>query len=130
MKTANVKFFSVVDANSGYWQIELDETSSKLCTSNTPWGCSHYTSLPFRIKMAGDIFVQEMNKIVYDLPGVGVVTDEILIYGSTTNKHNEYLEALFTCAREANLKLNPKTSKIYQVEVSYVGQLLTGSQGQ
>ena len=36
MKTANAKYFSMVDANSGYWQIKLDEESSKLCTFNTP----------------------------------------------------------------------------------------------
>ena len=46
-KTANAKFFSVVDANSGYWQIELDEPSSKLCIFNTP--CSpNAVTLHFR----------------------------------------------------------------------------------
>ena len=32
------KVFSVLDATSGYWQVKLDETSSKLCTFNTPYG--------------------------------------------------------------------------------------------
>ena len=79
IKTANAKYFSVVDANSGYWQIRLDEKSSKLCTFNTPWGRYRYTKLPYGIKMAGDIFVQEINKIVGDLPGIRIVTDVILI---------------------------------------------------
>ncbi|XP_077862565.1 uncharacterized protein LOC144344556 [Saccoglossus kowalevskii] len=34
----NAKLFSKLDARSGYWQIALDEQSSKLCTFNTPWG--------------------------------------------------------------------------------------------
>ena len=34
----NAKVFSVFDAQSGYWQISLDEKSYKLCTFNTPWG--------------------------------------------------------------------------------------------
>ena len=33
-----VKAFSVLDATSGYWQVKLDEVSSKLCTFNTPYG--------------------------------------------------------------------------------------------
>lgn len=34
----NAKVFSVLDANHGFWQIQLDEESSKLCTFNTPFG--------------------------------------------------------------------------------------------
>ena len=32
------KVFSVLDATSGYWQVKLDEASSKLCTFNTSFG--------------------------------------------------------------------------------------------
>ena len=33
----NAKIFSVLDANSGFWQIHLDNDSAKLCTFNTPY---------------------------------------------------------------------------------------------
>ena len=32
------KSFSSIDACSGYWQLSVDSESSKLLTSNTPWG--------------------------------------------------------------------------------------------
>ena len=32
------KVISILDANSGYWQVKLDEASSKLCTFNTSFG--------------------------------------------------------------------------------------------
>ncbi|XP_075556551.1 uncharacterized protein LOC142588602 [Dermacentor variabilis] len=32
------KFFSTLDASSGFWQIKLDEPSSRLCTMSTPYG--------------------------------------------------------------------------------------------
>ena len=32
------KVFSVLDATSGYWQVKLDEASSKLCTFNSSFG--------------------------------------------------------------------------------------------
>ena len=32
------KYFTVLDASSGYWQIELEEESSKLCTFKHPMG--------------------------------------------------------------------------------------------
>ena len=50
MPNANV--FTVLDAVSGFWQVELDEESSKLCTFNTPFGRYRFTRLPFGIKSA------------------------------------------------------------------------------
>ena len=43
------KVFSVLDATSGYWQVKLDEASSKLCTFNTPFRRYRFTRLPFGI---------------------------------------------------------------------------------
>ena len=50
------KVFSVLDATSGYWQVKLDEESSKLCTFNTPFGRYRFTRLPFGIKSAPEVF--------------------------------------------------------------------------
>ena len=34
----NAKFFTVLDASSGYWQVQLDTESARPCTFNTPFG--------------------------------------------------------------------------------------------
>ena len=47
--------FSCLDANSGYWQIALDDDSSKLCTFNSQWGRYRFKRLPFGITTSGDI---------------------------------------------------------------------------
>ena len=119
------KVFSVLDAKSGYWQIQLDEYSSRLCTFNTPWGRYRYTRLPFGIKTAGDIFIGAMNNMLGDLPGVEIITDDILIHGRDINEHNTRLKNLLKRAVKINLKLNPCKSKIGQSEVEYVGHVIT-----
>ena len=43
----NAKVFSKIDCTSSFWQIELDDESSKLCTFNTPFGRYRYLRLPF-----------------------------------------------------------------------------------
>ncbi|MEE4248366.1 MAG: reverse transcriptase family protein, partial [Kangiellaceae bacterium] len=40
------KFFSTLDAKTGFWQIRLDEASSNVCTFNTPWGRYRFLRLP------------------------------------------------------------------------------------
>ena len=39
----DAKLFSALDATSGYWQLKLDEQSSKLCTFNTRFGWYRFT---------------------------------------------------------------------------------------
>ena len=58
--TCEAKLFSVLDANSGYWQLELDGSCSKVCTFNTPWS-----------------FIEELNQVFEGIKGVNVITDDI-----------------------------------------------------
>ena len=62
-----------------------------------------YTRLPFGIKTAGDIFIQEINELLKYLPGV-----DILVHGSNIQEHNTRLELLLQRARKVDSKLNPK----------------------
>ena len=64
--------FSVLYATSGYWQVKLDEASSKLCTVNSPFGRYRFTRLLFGIKSAPEVFQQQMSEIFEDIEGVKV----------------------------------------------------------
>jgi len=37
-KLCGKSLFSVIDMRDGFWQVQLDEESSRLCTFNTPFG--------------------------------------------------------------------------------------------
>ena len=74
------KLFSVLDATSGYWQMKLDEESSKLCTFNTPFGRYSFTRLPFGIKSAPEVF-QKMSQVLEDIDGAEAIVDDILVWG-------------------------------------------------
>jgi len=37
-RLSGARVFTVVDAKNGFWQIELDDESSRLTTFNTPFG--------------------------------------------------------------------------------------------
>ena len=69
----NAKVFSVLDASSGFWQIELDSESAKLCTINTPFGRYMFKHLPFGLTYSQDIFQRIMSEMLEDIEGVEVV---------------------------------------------------------
>ena len=58
--------FSKLDANSGFWQIHLDEESWEVTTFLTSWGRYFYKKLPFGLTSAPAFFCKEITKIIGD----------------------------------------------------------------
>ena len=52
--------FSVLDANSSFWQIPLDYESLLLTTFSSPHGRFHYLRMPYGLKSLSDVFQQTM----------------------------------------------------------------------
>ena len=46
-RLSGARVFTVVDAKNGFWQVELDEESSRLTTFNTPFGRYRWKRMPF-----------------------------------------------------------------------------------
>ena len=121
----NATIMSSFDASCGFWQIGLDEESSKLCTFNTPWGRYRFTRLPFGISTSGDIFNQVMSEIFRDIDGVEIVVDDILVHASSAQEHDRRVRQMLQRARESKLTLNPKKAKVGLTEIEYVGHVIS-----
>lgn len=87
----NASVFSVLDASSGFWQVQLDHESTKLCAFNTPFGRYMFKRLPFGLSSSQDIFQKIMSEMFEDIPGVEVVVDDLLIWGENREEHDERL---------------------------------------
>ena len=121
----NAKFFSKLDAQSGYWQLKLDNKSSYLTTFNTPHGRYKFNRLPFGLVCAQDYFQMQMDHIFEGIKGVTPLVDDILISGATREEHDQNLRIALNRAQERNLKLNPDKLTVGVQEVEYFGHLVT-----
>lgn len=122
-KLNGAKYFSVLDANSGFWSIKLDSESSDLCTFNTPFGRYQYLRLPFGLNCAPEVFHAKIKQLLEGLEGVESFIDDLICWGRTRVEHDKRLNALFNRAREINLKFNKDKCRLCVQEVTYLGHI-------
>ena len=120
------KVFSKLDATSGYWQLKLDEESSKLCTFNTPFGRYRFLRVPFGIVSASEIFQRVMSQMVEDIEGSEAIMDDIVVWGKDQAEHDMRLKQVMDKAKACGLKFNKGKCKFRQNQISYVGHVLSG----
>ena len=124
-RLTSAKFFSKLDATSGFWQMLLDEVSSYLTTFNTPFGRYRFTVVPFGVVFAQEVFHRTVNEQFRDIPGCETDIDDILIWGRTFEEHDRNLENVLNRVRQVNMKLSKEKCQFRQTEITYLGERLT-----
>ena len=77
------------------------------------------------LSLASDVFEQIIRDITKDLSGVLNTADDLLVYGSTIEEHNNNLKALLDRCRDVNLTLNPKKLRFKSDNVPFFGNIVT-----
>lgn len=122
---AGAKWFSKLDASSGFWQLRLDEASLKLCTFNTPEGRYRFLRLPYGILSAPEVYHKTIHMIFEHIPGVETMMDDIIVWGSNREEHDERLRKVLDKTREVNLKLNKDKCEFGVRTLTFVGDVVS-----
>lgn len=122
---AGARYFSKLDASQGFWQLKLEESSTKYCTFNTPFGRYCFLRLPFGIISASEIFHRAVEHIIEGLDGVRAYVDDIIVWGATLQEHNERLAKVLERIRKNGLKLNKSKCQFGAQEIVFLGDKLT-----
>ena len=121
----NAKYFSKLDAASGFYQIPIDEDSRDLTTFITPFGRYRFLRLPMGVNVAPEVFQRKMTELLGEMDGVTYYMDDIVVYGSTKEEHDERLNALLSLLKKVGLKLNKDKCQFNQQSITFLGHVVS-----
>ncbi|XP_063391344.1 uncharacterized protein K02A2.6-like [Cydia fagiglandana] len=121
---SGARYFSTLDASSGFWQVRLDETS-RYCTFNTPFGRYKFLRMPYGICSASEVFHKKIYENFDDIEGVCMYIDDLLVYGRTKEEHDQRLKNVLERCVKVNLKLNRNKCRFGLQEIKYLGHRIT-----
>jgi hypothetical protein len=121
---AGAQYFSKLDASQGFYHLQLDEKSIKLCTVATPHGRYSFRRMPFGICSAPEIFHAKIQQLFENEAGIKVFMDDVIIWGSSIEEHDARVRKAIEIVRKAGIKLNKKKCEIAVTEVTYLGEKL------
>jgi hypothetical protein len=119
------QIFSVLDASQAFYQIKVNEQSSKLLTFNTAFGRYKFLRMPFGISSAPEIWERVMGEVFEGIEGVEIIRDEIMIKGKTMEEHNRVLAAALKRARERNIKFNKEKCEFGVKRIKHQGHIFS-----
>ncbi|XP_021355871.1 uncharacterized protein K02A2.6-like [Mizuhopecten yessoensis] len=124
-KFKDTKYFSKLDASSGFWQMRLDSDSSKLTCFNTPFGRYRFLRLPFGISSAPEVYHKAIHMLFEHVEGASSIMDDIIVWGSTLEEHNQRLRKVLEATRAANLKLNKDKCVCGVQSLTFIGDVVS-----
>lgn len=124
-KLLGSQVYSVLDLKEGFWQLQIDEESRKLCTFSTPFGNYQFNRLPYGICIGTELFQKFVFENFGDIPNVVAVVDDMLIYAKTIEEHDRALMAVIERAKKLNVKFNPDKFQFRVNRVRYLGHVFS-----
>jgi hypothetical protein len=120
-RCGRAKYFTVLDANQGYYQLVLDKESRNFTAFNTPFGRFRFLRLPMGIKSAPEIFTRVFGDIFADVDGLEMIMDDFLIAEDSVEDHNRVLGNTLQTARENGVTFSAKKIQLCESSVKYSG---------
>ena len=120
-------WFSRLDANSAYWQINIKPEDRHKTAFHTRYGLFEHVKMGFGLCNAPASYARVMNLVLRGLNWKTLLAflDDVLIMGKSFDDHLENLDAALKRFRKFGLKLKPKKCIFFQKEVEFLGRLIS-----
>lgn len=126
---AKAKYFSVIDLNSAYFQIPLDEESKKYTSFVVPWAQYEFCYVPFGIANGSMVLTDLINKIFGDIKFKFLFSffDDIVVYSDSFEEHLDHLKCVLDRLKKAGLTANPGKMVVGSEKIEFLGHVISNN---
>ena len=124
------KWFSKMDAASGFWQVPVEETSREKTAMITPDGLFQWKVMPFGLCNAPATFQRLMDVVLSGLKWKEclVYLDDILIFSKDWDEHLLHLRHVFEKLEKARISLKLSKCEFAKNEIQFLGHIVKDQQ--
>lgn len=121
-RLSNMKYFSVLDLSSGYYQLPVSECSKKYTSFVTPDGQFQFNRMPFGLTNAPSVFQRMMNSLCRDVDDrIISYLDDVILASSSLDDGIELLGKVLRKLEEYGLTLNLSKCRFLNDKVEFLG---------
>ena len=124
--SASPTYFSCLDLQSGFYQLEIDPSSRPLTAWRCHLGLFQFKRLPMGLKNSPLTFQRVMEAVLRGLNWKSslVYLDDVIVFSRTFQDHLLHLQQVFERLRNAGLKLHPSKCNFAKREIRYLGHIV------
>lgn len=116
------KWFTSLDLRSGYYQIPLEENSTRYTSFVTPQGQYEFLRMPFGLCNAPRVFQRFMNKILLPIQELAAVyLDDVLLHAPTFTEAMDGLRQTLEILSKEGITLNLEKCSFLMDKVVFLG---------
>jgi transposase InsO family protein len=124
LATANI--FSTLDANSGYWQLNVAEADRDKTAFTSHRGTYRFKRMPFGLINAPATFQRAMDVLLSRVlwKTAIVYLDDVIVFSKTVEDHIREVDDVLTILESAGVSLNMKKCHLFRSRVDYLGHVV------
>ena len=127
-EVSGAKWFSKLDLNDGYHQLELDEESRNMTVFSTHLGLRRFKRLSFGINSASEIFQNAISQAISGIKGTLNLSDDILLFSEgNQQEHTHLIRQVLQRLREKGLTLNRHKCSFLKTSIESAGHIFTNN---
>ena len=117
------RYFSIMDMQSGYWQVEVRPEDREKLAFITPDGLYQFKVMPFGLSNAPATFQRMMDVLLSGLKWNTclVYLDDIVVFSKTFSEHLSRLDEVLARIQRANLKLKISKCSFFATSLKVLG---------
>ena len=125
LELKGAKVFTKLDLRKAFFHIKLSEESRHLTTTITHQGLRQYKRLPMGLKDSASVCQRLVSQTLSGCPGTIAYVDDILIFGSNQQEHDNNLNEVLQRLSEKDFRLQLSKCEFSTSSINFLGHVIS-----